>query len=556
MQSLSKNGVLGGFSMSIAIRMIYDDVNGRHKAVELYDGRETRVVPVNRLGKKHNRFSRRLPRLRLDTAQYSVETGYMLKAYIDNMISRFDKQRDIVTTIIQFLRSTETGRVMALSGLRGVGKTVAMLQAIREYADYDNVVLITLHKRGMTTTELNELVLKFSHKQAIFIDEVTFATDFVTDSALLADQLSNIKTKIILSGTDSLVLSLAQYEALYHRMHLHNLTYTGYIEANRVQYMDFDTYMRTGGMFKPDRFNNIVELSRYLDTAILNNITNTLARNRVKRYSNLQKLDEATLRTLLFRLMYVIICHSLGKLSYGNTNLAVYINQYSFKKSFEQLQNGVLATLGILSNITVSTEVVNELIDALMTIGVLIRVPNITNMTEVNYYFTNSAITVQLSNAIVKTIEFDEDVTRKDNYNIKFREGLIFESVVMCHFHRLAMQYGYNLYYYRDKRGIEVDVVLEKELTLDKQVYGLFEVKHTSGRDTAIVKTSGLNRTRLEAERKAVIYRGATGVFDTFTSNVYGTKQLTVEDISQLNKGTLCLNIIDCFRYPEKYTLI
>ena len=70
-------------------------------------------------------------------------TDLKLKEYVTSALTDISESRDFVKAIEEYISSNET-RVLMISGLRGTGKTVGVLQGIRNINDYENTVFINI----------------------------------------------------------------------------------------------------------------------------------------------------------------------------------------------------------------------------------------------------------------------------------------------------------------------------------------------------------------------------------------------------------------------------
>jgi len=72
----------------------------------------------------------------------SYYTGSDLKTYINNFTSGIYEKRDFVNSISEYLQSPIANRrIMGISGLRGTGKTVGILQVIKDLNNYVGIGL-------------------------------------------------------------------------------------------------------------------------------------------------------------------------------------------------------------------------------------------------------------------------------------------------------------------------------------------------------------------------------------------------------------------------------
>ena len=208
-------------------------------------------------------------------------TGKELKNYVSVVLTGITESRDFVKAIDEYVYSSEN-RVLMVSGLRGVGKTIGILQAIRDIGDYDGTVFINIDAEAdMDCLDLRNLInSKYMDKKYIFIDEVTRIKDLVSNSGFLADKLCNSGIKVILSGTDSLSLIKSEGSGLYHRAINKNVTHISFMEAKRTANQSFKDYMEMGGLYKADAIKDLEGLRQYVDTAVVDNILNTFSKNK------------------------------------------------------------------------------------------------------------------------------------------------------------------------------------------------------------------------------------------------------------------------------------
>ncbi len=119
----------------------------------------------------------------------------------------------------------------------------------------------------------------------MFIDEVTFAEDFIEGAALLADIYAASGMKVVLSGTDSLGFVFSESEELYDRCIMLHTTFIPYREFERVLGLTgIDEYIRYGGTMSlgGEHYNEAVTFKtkastdEYIGSAIAQNIQHSL----------------------------------------------------------------------------------------------------------------------------------------------------------------------------------------------------------------------------------------------------------------------------------------
>ena len=213
---------------------------------------------------------------------------------IGNALERFVKpvaeyrRRDGYQNLEQYLYQDSFGKVFILYGLRRTGKTTLIRQAIAAMKpeDFDRAAFIQV-RPGDHLGDFNFDLrwLEENRYQYVFLDEVTFAQDFIEGAALLSDIYAASGMKIVLSGTDSLGFLFSESEALYDRCVMLHTTLIPYREYERVlgiqgidQYIRYGGTMVLGGKHYNDKktFESAESADEYVDSAIARNIQHSL----------------------------------------------------------------------------------------------------------------------------------------------------------------------------------------------------------------------------------------------------------------------------------------
>ena len=213
---------------------------------------------------------------------------------IGNALERFVKpvaeyrRRDGYQNLEQYLYQDSFGKVFILYGLRRTGKTTLIRQAIAAMKpeDFDRAAFIQV-RPGDNLGDVNFDLrwLEENRYQYVFLDEVTFAQDFIEGAALLSDIYAASGMKIVLSGTDSLGFLFSESEALYDRCVMLHTTLIPYREYERVlgiqgidQYIRYGGTMVLGGKHYNDKktFESAESADEYVDSAIARNIQHSL----------------------------------------------------------------------------------------------------------------------------------------------------------------------------------------------------------------------------------------------------------------------------------------
>lgn len=166
----NSTGVVKKLRLKDVINLINNknvQINIKHtkRGFELTDGKRIKDLEVYKL-KEDNKIIRSI----------STYTGKPLEKYIDNMLRYIKAERDFVSEIMHYTHNTYN-RVLAISGLRGTGKTIGMLQAIRNIGKYDKIVYMSINDgNNIRCQEIWDIIEKqFNSIEYIFIDEITRA---------------------------------------------------------------------------------------------------------------------------------------------------------------------------------------------------------------------------------------------------------------------------------------------------------------------------------------------------------------------------------------------
>lgn len=482
-------------------------------------------------------------------------TGTSLKSYIASMGVAGLKERDFVKGIAEYLKDKNT-KVYSISGLRGVGKTTGVLQSIADLDEYDHSVYVIIDETAsMDCRDLRSLLDKYKDKKYIFIDEITRINGLISNSGFLADKLVNEGKRVVISGTDSLSLVKSSGSGLYHRVMNKNVTHISYNEARETMDLTLPQYVDFGGLYKADTIKDIAGVRQYVETAVIDNIMNTLNKNeQVTSLLGLNGIDRMTLRTMVFRILYAVIYSSIKPSK--ATNLLKFINQYEFADSeyydAKTLNTLVCAEMDVDESITVSMVNIKSILNAMVDIGILIQVSNLKYQNERSYYITNPSIVTQITRSLLNALD-TTGLDRKAGWNINSTRGLVFESVLMVHTYIMAQRLGCETYYYHNnENNSEIDIVLAKQYDDEFETkLLLYEVKFTSDVDVAVLKTKWLNDSIVNEDMnnygivvgRSIIYSGKSQSFKDFTTDdIYPPKDMTLEEVRNKNVNTRLLN--------------
>ncbi|MBQ9278980.1 MAG: AAA family ATPase [Lachnospiraceae bacterium] len=216
----------------------------------------------------------------------SVLIGDALKRYVDPIRSL--QRRDCFDMLEDYLEREYTGKVFILYGLRRTGKTTLIKQAIASLSlsDFRRTAFIQVNP-GDTLGDINVDLKWLSEKgyKNVFLDEGTFAVEFIEGAALLSDIYAASGMHIVLSGTDSLGFIFSESDELYDRCIMLHTTFIPYREFEKVlgisgidEYIQYGGTMSLGGKHYNEAatFKTKASTDEYIDSAIAKNIQHSL----------------------------------------------------------------------------------------------------------------------------------------------------------------------------------------------------------------------------------------------------------------------------------------
>ena len=219
---------------------------------------------------------------------------FKTKVSVGSALQRFVKpvanlrRRDGYEELEKYLYQNSDGKVFILCGLRRTGKTTLIRQAIAAMTPtaFEQAAFIQITP-GDDLGDINSDLkwLADNDYKYVFLDEVTFAKDFIEGAALFSDIYAASGMKVILSGTDSLGFLFTESEELYDRCNMLHTTLIPYREYARVLGIEgIDNYIRYGGTMslggkhynETSTFASKRTTDEYVDSAIARNIQHSL----------------------------------------------------------------------------------------------------------------------------------------------------------------------------------------------------------------------------------------------------------------------------------------
>lgn len=491
-------------------------------------------------------------------------TGNSLINLCSNYLVDIKAERDFVNSIRGYINSTKFNKVISICGLRGVGKTVGLLQVIRSLNCYEDIVFLNITKE-VDCLVLKEYIDTYLKKfKYIFIDEITLVKKFLTDSSFLHDVYTSSGYKIVISGTDSLALIESTASALHHRVLNINCTYISYLEAYRTCGMTFKEYLTMGGLYKSNELVDMDGLREYIDTAIVSNICNSVSRSSIiSSTSSIVKLsqDMERLKSLIFKVLYSIVyTHTLDKKD-NTISIASILNKYNLNDtSTLEITRLICDEFGLDAEFVAKPHEIKTVLNILRRLGILVRIENIVKRTEYNYYITNPSIFNLILNSIVNYMK-DNGYELSSKFKFSGKRGLLFESIVICYTVHYSNLKGYTCYYYHDKSNREIDLIVGQTTDLNdfETKFYCYEIKLTSSIDTAVLKSKWIQDGDIynflsesgEVLDRSIIYGGKEnkrfdGVFSE--TDIFPPKGMTLEEIASKNFNVRLIPVLDYFK--------
>jgi hypothetical protein len=325
-----------------------------------------------------------------------------------NKFGRF-KHRDFVRQVVQYCDNEDyTANIGIVFGLRSTGKTVGMLQAAESLIKKGHkVAFSTFHydESAMGDANLEISVLADQGYTHFFVDEATYLEGFLNSVADWPDSyVIGRRIKIIISGTDSFLLSIARETSLFHRCEVFPANWCSYAEFCTIQSRSFAEYRQRGGVFARD------PMPAFIQAAIVDNLINSVRHcvfdaNRGNAYSDsLARVAPGTMYKAIISILKctaeeAIISHFV---EYANEkNIMDFGNAVSNwtkaeKQDIKQRVADVLSAYADFKKMLYPEAVIELLISSLVRIGCLEEatglVAGVGAHQDALYYFSHPAL--------------------------------------------------------------------------------------------------------------------------------------------------------------------
>ena len=481
-----------------------------------------------------------------------VKTGKNLKNYIENKTNKFHKSRFLQKDLSLYLNG-DSDKVCCLYGLRRTGKTISLLQTIKENNITDNSAFIICSN----SDSMDDLIKKISELENIqyfFIDEITRIEDFISMSSFLADDFTSSGKKIVLAGTDSLSLLFAKNldGSLYDRAEFIHTTYISYKEANYLLNVDIDEYMEYGGTLTDGKqVYNDDDIYDYTNVAIVNNIFNSLKYSKAKDFSsnllnlyhnkNIAAVVNKAIDYQASKFLLNIIIRDFKKshlLGNAKTNMKKHIIEIT-NFDFSSITNHLKENIDLNSTEDITQKDVELIIKYLEKMDVLYEIPE-----TKDYLFTQPGMTYCFIDIMINAIREqpyfkEQDIEIQDLILEKIKNtvrGRLMETIIHNDIRKELEQQQtdtpFTLYQYKSDiiGNGEFDLVVQNG---NKAV--VFEIKHSKEMIEQQTRwlTNDEFKTEFETDKKcsivnkAVLYNGLSG------ANEKGVRYLNIHEFLQ-----------------------
>lgn len=321
-----------------------------------------------------------------------------------DVLSSCLEKRSCFSLLDKYIQSGPSeSRMCVLYGLRRSGKTELMKQCIDSLGVKKTKAMLLTCLEGSDFDDVLRILDDGCEKgfDYFFIDEVTYAKGFQNVGEILSNSYVNIRhKKVVITGTDSLGLSLPASSKQYDRCLFIHTTYFPYVEYCRItDCSSIDEYIRRGCALSADlpknRFENYDLTNEYIQTSIVDNIIHSLEKyedtdhypktltetyseeelkNAILRAVNLYS-GEITLKALNKEYKSSMIGSGMNVLANDRINPITYQGLFDSAKAEENIRS----ILGVMKNDEMTSPINAqgraEILSFLNTIDVFKKIP-------------------------------------------------------------------------------------------------------------------------------------------------------------------------------------
>ena len=332
-------------------------------------------------------------------------TGQQLKTQfnakrVEGLNVQYTKKRKAYVEVEEYVKSNKRDtKICAIYGIRRTGKSTLMKQVAQNLSDEQKkqAWFITCN-HDTDFYDVIAFITKMLEKgdKYFFIDEITSAKNFQNIGQVLSDVFVKMDdAKIVVTGKDSLGLSLVHRGMMYDRIKFIPTTYTSFSEYSTLTDVNnIDDYIKLGSTLKTDCFSSYKETQNYIETSIVSNIIGSLEKSEgLKKYpptlteiynnndlnNAIQRIINHFAQSLTVKILTEQI--TIHPLSTALHNLAEKGNKPGLLMrqniDFEKINDSVAYALGIHTTRTspVEEKHINVLSDFLEDIGLITTIP-------------------------------------------------------------------------------------------------------------------------------------------------------------------------------------
>ena len=487
----------------------------------------------------------------------------MIKRDVAKIDTSGIKQRQIVQDICDFVESDDLsyGKVLVLFGLRRTGKTTMLEQVISKYRETEKCAFYELTDKDNMDTVIHAIINEqVDDTKIVCIDEITKATDFITNSSLLPDIFAKEGMTIIVAGTDSLGFVFAEDRELYDRTRRVRTTHIPFAEHCEVLGIDdIDDYIMYGGLMRKGlsekQIYSYETARKYLDSAVSDNISLSIKNdphdNMLKSLSNkdirtiIEKMvelysgifDKVQIQNELSNVSVNYILHKIAGLENVDVIRGLKYDRNNIAKDFARIIN---------AEHIISTEITDEMIKDIERYLIDMDLLSVINKNvysfalnfdewderkDKEYYIIQPAIKyyhLQKAKDFISEEHYYKALSQstKEYLQQKLDEqikGLMTEQIIAFDVNKMLGNDKYYVFkpeFYIDgqKRG-EFDIVIYDKIS---NKHWLFEIKHTDNRceeQEKYLKNETFCNVMAEyygeLDKKLVLYRGENTVAES-----------------------------------------
>lgn len=450
--------------------------------------------------------------MKIENDKIVAYSGNELKEFIASEVEEEWRERNFVDKVRSYCNGISK-RVLLVSGLRSTGKTTGILQGIPK----DDTVFICPVSKGSAPEKLiKDTIIDFGCKN-IIIDEYTWIK-WEKDSNSLTNFLAGqtkIGKKVILTGTESVLINKLRNTELIHRDNTIFTTYFSYDEycrlydakKNDISVKDFLT---RGGIFENHASKNSGSMKDYVQCAIIDNLS-----------SYYKDYDESLLKVAVYTIFYECVCNCYSK------NDVKTVPGYNYDINQTISYEEYLENFELDPSIIIPTSILSQISDKLAEIGVVIKLQDFRLPSHNRSYITNPTISAWLTKCIFEVEDLDERYL-----------GHLYESAVVCYEYMkiVADSDRYKLGYMHGRRHsqeYEIDFIIYD----DTSAY-VFDCKLNDNSNAVISDKASivkdvieniLSNKDIDIKARYVIYQGKEKYYNANNKDIIFTNDWDID---------------------------